>query len=278
MRYVTMKLKTKTKQLDLSTKTHVMGILNVTPDSFSDGGKYDDITQAVERAIQMEKEGADIIDVGGESTRPDHKPITAEEEMRRVLPIIEALRERLTVPISIDTYKAKTAKAALEAGADMINDIWGATYDPEMANVAADYNVPIILMHNRTSKEYNSIIDDMIADLERSINLAKKSGVRDEQIVLDPGIGFGKHLRDNFVVMKHLERLTSHFDYPFLLATSRKSFINEIIPSEPEERDNATGATTCLGITKGVQIVRVHDVKRTVELTKMMDAMTKGLK
>lgn len=278
MRYVTMKLKTKTKQLDLSTKTHVMGILNVTPDSFSDGGKYDDIAQAVERAIQMEKEGADIIDVGGESTRPDHKPITAEEEMRRVLPIIEALRERLTVPISIDTYKAKTAKAALEAGADMINDIWGATYDPEMANVAADYNVPIILMHNRTSKEYNSIIDDMIADLERSINLAKKSGVRDEQIVLDPGIGFGKHLRDNFVVMQHLDRLTSHFDYPFLLATSRKSFINEIIPSEPEERDNATGATTCLGITKGVQIVRVHDVKRTVELTKMMDAMTKGLK
>lgn len=278
MRYVTMKLKTKTKQLDLSTKTHVMGILNVTPDSFSDGGKYDDIAQAVERAIQMEKEGADIIDVGGESVRPDHKPITAEEEMRRVLPIIEALRERLTVPISIDTYKAKTAKAALEAGADMINDIWGATYDPEMANVAADYNVPIILMHNRTSKEYNSIIDDMIADLERSINLAKKSGVRDEQIVLDPGIGFGKHLRDNFVVMQHLERLTSHFDYPFLLATSRKSFINEIIPSEPEERDNATGATTCLGITKGVQIVRVHDVKRTVELTKMMDAMTKGLK
>lgn len=278
MRYVTMKLKTKTKQLDLSTKTHVMGILNVTPDSFSDGGKYDDIAQAVERAIQMEKEGADIIDVGGESTRPDHKPITAEEEMRRVLPIIEALRERLTVPISIDTYKAKTAKAALEAGADMINDIWGATYDPEMANVAADYNVPIILMHNRTSKEYNSIIDDMIADLERSINLAIKSGVRDEQIVLDPGIGFGKHLRDNFVVMQHLDRLTSHFDYPFLLATSRKSFINEIIPSEPEERDNATGATTCLGITKGVQIVRVHDVKRTVELTKMMDAMTKGLK
>ncbi|HLS23597.1 MAG TPA: dihydropteroate synthase [Pseudogracilibacillus sp.] len=273
-----MKLKTKTKQLDLSTKTHVMGILNVTPDSFSDGGKYDDIAQAVERAIQMEKEGADIIDVGGESTRPDHKPITAEEEMRRVLPIIEALRERLTVPISIDTYKAKTAKAALEAGADMINDIWGATYDPEMANVAADYNVPIILMHNRTSKEYNSIIDDMIADLERSINLAIKSGVRDEQIVLDPGIGFGKHLRDNFVVMQHLDRLTSHFDYPFLLATSRKSFINEIIPSEPEERDNATGATTCLGITKGVQIVRVHDVKRTVELTKMMDAMTKGLK
>src|SRR5690625_1080906 len=278
MRYVTMKLKTKTKQLDLSTKTHVMGILNVTPDSFSDGGKYDDIAQAVERAIQMEKEGADIIDVGGESTRPDHKPITAEEEMRRVLPIIEALRERLTVPISIDTYKAKTAKAALEAGADMINDIWGATYDPEMANVAADYDVPIILMHNRTSKEYNSIIDDMIADLERSINLAIKSGVRDEQIVLDPGIGFGKHLRDNFVVMQHLDRLTSHFDYPFLLATSRKSFINEIIPSEPEERDNATGATTCLGITKGVQIVRVHDVKRTVELTKMMDAMTKGLK
>lgn len=273
-----MKLKTKSTVLDLSSKTHVMGILNVTPDSFSDGGKYDRLDEAVERAIQMEKEGADIIDIGGESTGPDHEPIDADEEMRRVLPVIEAVREKVSLPISIDTYKAETAKAAIEAGADIINDIWAATYDAEMAEVAATYNVPIILMHNRKTKEYDSIIDDMILDLEKSIEIVKAAGVEDEQIILDPGIGFAKYPRDNFVVLKHLDRLTEHFAYPFLLATSRKSFINEVLPSQPHERDNATGATTCLGITKGVQIVRVHDVKRTVELTKMMDAMTKGLK
>lgn len=272
-----MNLKTKTKIIPLSDQTHVMGILNITPDSFSDGGKYTDVERAVERALQMEAEGAHIIDVGGESVRPDHEPITEKEEIERVIPIIEALREHLSIPISIDTYKAKTAEKAIEAGADIINDIWGAKYDPEMAHVAATYEVPIIMMHNRTNKIYDSLIDDMISDLEESISIVKQAGVHDEQIVLDPGIGFGKSLEDNFIVMKHLDRFIEYFPYPFLLGTSRKSFITKVLDLEADERDNATGATTCLGIAKGVHIVRVHDVKRTVELCKMMDAMLKGM-
>lgn len=272
-----MEIKTKTKILRLNERTHIMGILNVTPDSFSDGGKYFDLDKAVERALQMEREGADIIDVGGESTRPGHEPVSIEEEIERVVPVIEALKRKLSIPISIDTYKAKTAEAAVEAGADIINDIWGAKFEPEIATVAAKYEVPIILMHNRENKIYDSIIDDMIVDLEESIAIAKERGVRDEQIIIDPGIGFGKELEDNYVVLQQLEKITQHFSYPLLLATSRKSFISKVLPIPPEERDNATGATTCLGIMKGAQLVRVHDVKRTVELVKMMDAIVKGL-
>lgn len=270
-------IETKAKTLSLLERTHVMGILNITPDSFSDGGQYNNVNQAVERALAMEAEGADIIDVGGESTRPNHDPVSVEEEIERVLPVIEALKEALSIPISIDTYKAKTAEAAIRAGAAIINDIWGAKYDPDIARVAATYDVPIILMHNRNNKTYSSLIDDMIADLEESVSIAKQAGVADNKIILDPGIGFGKEVQDNYVVMQHLERFTDYFPYPLLLGTSRKSFINEVLPTEAAERDNATGATTCLGIVKGAHIVRVHDVKRNVELSKMMDAMLKGL-
>lgn len=270
-------IETKAKTLSLLERTHVMGILNITPDSFSDGGQYNNVNQAVERALAMEAEGADIIDVGGESARPNHDPVSVEEEIERVLPVIEALKEALSIPISIDTYKAKTAEAAIRAGAAIINDIWGAKYDPDIARVAATYDVPIILMHNRNNKTYSSLIDDMIADLEESVSIAKQAGVADNKIILDPGIGFGKEVQDNYVVMQHLERFTDYFPYPLLLGTSRKSFINEVLPTEAAERDNATGATTCLGIVKGAHIVRVHDVKRNVELSKMMDAMLKGL-
>lgn len=272
-----MKIKTKTKILRLDKRTHIMGILNVTPDSFSDGGKYTNIEKAVEHALAMERDGADIIDIGGESTRPGHEPVTIEEEIERVVPVIEALKSELSIPISIDTYKSETAEAAVLAGADIINDIWGAKYDPHIASVAAKHDVPIILMHNRDNKTYNSIINDMITDLEESISISKDRGVKDEQIIIDPGIGFGKELEDNYVVMRHLEKITNHFPYPLLLATSRKSFISKVLSIPPEERDNATGATTCLGISKGARIVRVHDVKRNVELAKMMDAMLKGL-
>lgn len=272
-----MHIKTKNKTLSLLEKTHVMGILNITPDSFSDGGQYNHIDRAVERALQMEKEGATIIDVGGESTRPDHDPVSVTEEIERVVPVIEALAEKLSVPISIDTYKSQTAEAALKAGATIINDIWGAKYDPNIAKVAATYKAPIILMHNREHKTYESLIDEMIQDLAESIEIAKRAGVQDEQIILDPGVGFGKHLEDNYTVMQQLDRLTNYFPYPFLLGTSRKSFIEKVLPSAPEERDNATGATTCLGIVKGVHIVRVHDVQRHVELSKMMDAMLRGI-
>lgn len=271
-----MYVKTKSKTYDLREQTLVMGILNRTPDSFSDGGNYQPIDKAVEHAIAMEQAGAHIIDVGGESTRPDHAPVSIEEEIDRVVPLIEALKERITIPISIDTYKGETAEAAVVAGAEIINDVWGAKKDPTIAEVAAKHDVPIILMHNRMNKKYGSIIEDMITDLQESIDIAHQAGVKDEQIVLDPGIGFAKELPDNFYVLRHLEKISAAFPYPLLLATSRKSFIGTVLDVPPEERDNATGATTCLGMMKGAQIVRVHDVERHVELVKMMEAMLRG--
>ncbi|MFD1040720.1 dihydropteroate synthase [Virgibacillus byunsanensis] len=265
-------LKTKTKIYDLSKRTHIMGILNVTPDSFSDGGNYTSIEKAVEQAVAMEKLGADIIDIGGESTRPDHDPVNVNEELNRVIPIIRAVKEKVNVPISIDTYKAQTATQAIEAGAEIINDVWGAKKDPEIAGVAAHYDVPIILMHNRTNKNYTSLIDDMKQDLTGSIDIALRAGVKKHNIILDPGVGFAKTSKDNLVVMNHLEEFTT-MGYPVLLGTSRKTFIGKVLDVSPQERDSGTGATTCLGITKGVQIVRVHNVKMNVELAKMMDAM-----
>lgn len=252
-----------------------MGILNVTPDSFSDGGSYTTIEKAVRQAIEMEKQGADIIDIGGESTRPNHRPVSVEEEIDRIVPAIKAVKEAVRIPISIDTYKAETARAAVKVGADIINDVWGAKREPEIANVAADYDVPIILMHNRANKNYASLIDDMKSDLLESIEIALKAGVKKENIILDPGIGFAKTQEDNLAAMNQLEVFVG-MDYPVLLGTSRKSFIGHILDVPPEERDNGTGATTCIGIQKGVQIVRVHDVQRNIELAKMMDAMKAG--
>lgn len=262
---------------NFAERTHIMGILNITPDSFSDGGKFNTIEQAVEQALYMESVGADIIDVGAESTRPSHIPVSVGEEIEQVVPFINALKDRITIPISIDTYKAATAEAAIKAGASIINDIWGAKRDEAMAKVAATYGVPIVLMHNRLKAEYESIIPDLIADLQASIKIAKEAGVRDNQIIIDPGIGFAKTQQDNFTVLNQLDKITAALDYPLLLGASRKSFISEVLPNPPEERDNATGATTCLGITKGASIIRVHDVKRNVELAKMMDAMVRGI-
>lgn len=271
-----MYVKTKSKTYNLRDQTLVMGILNRTPDSFSDGGSYESIDKAIEHAVAMEQAGAHIIDIGGESTRPDHAPVSVAEEIDRVVPLIEALQAHLSIPISIDTYKGETAEAAITAGAEMINDIWGAKKDPTIAEVAAKYDVPIILMHNRTNKVYDSMIHDMITDLQESIDIAHQAGVKDEQIILDPGIGFAKELTDNFYVLRHLEKISGAFPYPLLLATSRKSFIGTVLDVPPEQRDNATGATTCLGMMKGAQILRVHDVERHVELIKMMEAMLKG--
>lgn len=267
-----MQLKTQTKIYDLSERTHIMGILNITPDSFSDGGQYLSLEQAVEQAVEMENAGADIIDIGGESTRPGHEPITAGEEVNRILPVIEAVQSKVTIPISVDTYKAETARQALEVGADIINDIWGGKQDSEMVRVAADKQAPIILMHNRTDMNYTSLIGDMKRDLQASIDLALEAGVAKENIVLDPGIGFAKTGEHNLIVMNNLEKLKA-LGYPVLLGTSRKGFIGNILQLPATERDNGTGATTCLGIAKGAQIVRVHNVKVNVELAKMMDAM-----
>lgn len=259
-------------QLDFSKKTMVMGILNVTPDSFSDGGSYFDLDAAIQHAKEMVEDGADIIDVGGESTRPGHERVSDEEEIARVVPIIKALTKEVHVPISIDTYKSEVAKQAIEAGAHIINDIWGAKADLKMAEVAAAYNVPIILMHNRDNKNYKNLIDDMIIDLKESIEIVKTAGVKDEDIILDPGVGFAKTYEDNIETIRHLDRF-SELGYPVLLGTSRKTFIGQIFDLPPQERDEATGATTCLGIQKGCDIVRVHNVKVNARLAKMMDVL-----
>ncbi|WP_407272606.1 dihydropteroate synthase [Radiobacillus sp. PE A8.2] len=266
-------LNTKQKTYDLSNRTLVMGILNVTPDSFSDGGNYNELEAAVNQAMMMERDGADIIDVGGESTRPGHTPVSLEDEIERVVPIINAIKAAVSIPISIDTYKSETAKVALDAGASIINDVWGAKKDPEMANVAAAFDVPIILMHNREKANYNSIITDMKDDLQESITIALNAGVKRENIILDPGIGFAKTVEDNLLVMRNLDQF-NELGYPMLLGTSRKSLIGKVLDLPVEERDEGTGATICYGITKGVQIVRVHNVKLAVRMAKMMDALT----
>lgn len=258
--------------LDYANKTLIMGILNVTPDSFSDGGKYNHIENAVQHARQMIEDGADILDIGGESTRPGYERISDAEEISRVVPAIEAISKELQIPISIDTYKSEVAKKAVEAGAVIINDIWGAKADPEIADVAAETGVPIILMHNRNDRNYSNFIRDVLNDLYESITIAKKAGVKDDQIILDPGIGFAKDLAENLEMMRHLNTLVS-LGYPVLLGTSKKSMIGGVLDLPVSERTEGTGATVCFGIQQGCQIVRIHDVKEMSRTAKMMDAL-----
>ncbi|MFV9511707.1 dihydropteroate synthase [Tepidibacillus sp. LV47] len=258
--------------LPIGRQTLVMGILNVTPDSFSDGGKYNDLDRAIIHAKQMIEDGADIIDVGGESTRPGHQEVSLEEELKRVIPIIERLAKEISVPISVDTYKAEVAKKAIEAGAHIINDVWGFKKDKEMAKVAAELEVPVILMHNRFDMNYQSLMDDIIKDLRESIQLALKAGVKEENIILDPGIGFAKTYEQNLVVMNRLDEIVS-LGYPVLLGTSRKSMIGLTLNLPVDDRVEGTAATVALGIAKGCKIVRVHDVKEMKRIAKMMDAM-----
>lgn len=258
--------------LDFSNKTLIMGVLNVTPDSFSDGGKYDHIDRAVQKAREMVEEGADLIDIGGESTRPGHTPISAEEELERVIPIIKAVSESVSVPISIDTYKADTARESIKAGAHIINDIWGAKADPNMGNVAAELKVPIILQHNRDNQDYQSFIEDCLRDISESISIVKNAGVKDEQIVVDPGIGFAKDFSQDIEIMQNLDKLVA-LGYPVLLGPSRKRMIGTVLDLPVHERVEGTGAAVCFGIMKGCQIVRVHDVKEIGRMTKMFDAL-----
>ena len=268
-------LKIRGRTIDLNEKTWIMGILNVTPDSFSDGGAFNDVDRAVQRAIELVDEGADIIDIGGESTRPGAQKVPADVELKRVLPVIEKVRRVVDVPISIDTYKAEVAKQAIEAGADIINDVWGAKKDPQMAAVAADYNVPIVLMHNRTDRNYHDLLTDIVSDLNESISIALEAGVSKENIILDPGIGFAKTYEENLEVMRHLDIIVN-IGYPVLLGTSRKSMIGKALNLPTYDRVEGTGATVCLGIEKGCHIVRVHDVKPMKRMVQMMDAMLKG--
>jgi dihydropteroate synthase len=263
-----------TKTWSWGTRTYIMGILNITPDSFSDGGRFNGQEVALEHASQMVAEGADIIDVGGESTRPGHTPVTAEEELARITPIIEVLSRETDVPISVDTYKAATAAAAIQAGAHMINDIWGLKADPEMAQVVAHYQVPVCLMHNRAQNHYDNLIEEIISDLADSIELALKAGVKDENIIIDPGLGFGKNWRQNFQVMSKLEQL-SRLGYPVLLGPSRKLFTGKLLDLPVDQRLEGTLAATVVGITKGIDIVRVYDVRENKRAAVMADAMVR---
>lgn len=261
-------------EIDFRNETVIMGILNVTPDSFSDGGKYGRIDMALKHAGQMLRDGAKIIDVGGESTRPGHAPVLLEEELERTVPVIEALVKEFDCVISIDTYKAGVAKEAVKAGASIINDVWGAKREPKIANIAAAQGVPIIVMHNRERTVYEgALMDEVTADLEHSIAIAHEAGVASHNIWIDPGIGFAKDTAQNIEVMQGLQRI-SDLGYPLLLGTSRKSLIGNVLNLPIEERLEGTAATICYGIERGCHIIRVHDVKEIARLAKMMDVLT----
>lgn len=240
--------------------TYVMGILNITPDSFSDGGKYNSIDNALFHTEQMINEGADIIDIGGESTRPGYTLISDEEEISRVVPVIEAVRERFDIPISVDTYKSAVAENALIAGADIVNDIWGFKYDNKIADVTQKYNAVCVLMHNRNNTDYKDYINDVLDDLRESIVIAKYAGIDDNNIIIDPGVGFGKNYEQNLEIINRLEALDS-LGYPVLLGTSRKSVIGLTLNLPSDERVEGTIATSVLAVIKKSLFVRVHDVK-----------------
>ncbi|OUS69933.1 dihydropteroate synthase [Paenibacillus sp. MY03] len=256
-------------QLSLGDRTLIMGILNATPDSFSDGGRYMDVEAAVAHARSMVEQGADILDIGGESTRPGFDTVSAEEEIRRVVPVIAAVRAALPhIPLSIDTYKASTARAALEAGAHIINDIWGLKSEPDMAAVAAEYGCPVIVSHNRHARDYTDFVPDVLADLRGSIGLALAAGVAEDAIWVDPGIGFAKTYEDNLALLGRLRELTA-LGCPILLGTSRKRFIRQALDLPVDQVAWGTAATVALGIAHGAQIMRVHDV-REMKLTALM--------
>lgn len=268
-------MKIGNKEFNLGERTFVMGILNVTPDSFSDGGRFNEVEAAIERVKQMIEDGADIIDVGGESTRPNFDVVSEEEEIKRVVPIIKAIKKNFHIPVSIDTYKSATAEEAIKAGADLINDIWGFKYDKEIAKVVAKYNVPCILMHNRENKPYNNLIKDIILDLCESIDIALEAGVKRENIILDPGIGFAKTYEENLIVMNNIDKIKA-LELPILLGTSRKSMIGLTLDLPVDKRVEGTLATTVLGITKGCEFVRVHDVLENKRACVMTDAMIRA--
>lgn len=265
-------MKIGNKEFDTANRTYTMGILNVTPDSFSDGGKYDRLDAALFHAEKMIGEGADIIDVGGESTRPGHTVITDEEEIQRVVPVIEKIRASFDIPISIDTYKSAVAAAALEHGADLVNDIWGLKKDPAMAGVIAEKGACCCLMHNREEALYSDFPKDMVRDLRECVDLAKAAGIGDDKIIVDPGIGFGKTYEMNLEAINKVDIL-HELGYPVLLATSRKSVIGLTLDLAADQRVEGTVATTVMGVMKGCAFVRVHDVKENKRAIRMTEAI-----
>ena len=264
-------------QRDFRTKGHayVMGILNVTPDSFSDGGKYNDLDQALYHVEKMITDGMDIVDVGGESTRPGYTQISAQEEIERVTPVIEAIKSRFNVPISLDTYKSEVAKAGIAAGVDMINDIWGLKYDENMAQVIAESGLPCCLSHNRKEMKYKNLIEEMFWDLEASLELASSKGIAYDKIILDPGIGYGKSYENNLEIIDNLQKFHS-LGYPLLLGASRKSVVGMVMDLPVNDRMEGTLVTTVYGVQRGVMFVRVHDVKENARAVKMTEAIRYG--
>ena len=259
---------------DTQNHTYIMGILNITPDSFSDGGKWNHLDEALRHTEAMIADGADIIDIGGESTRPGHTPVSAEEEAQRVLPVIEAVRKRFDIPISVDTFKSSVAESAIQTGADLVNDIWGLKYDSEMGAVIAKYDVACCLMHNKSNTEYNNFLIDMLSETQECVNLARKAGIKDEKIILDPGVGVGKTFEMNLETMNHLE-LFKNLGFPVLLGTSRKSMIGLALDLPVDQRVEGTLATSVIGVMKGCSFVRVHDVKenrRVIQMTEVIES------
>jgi dihydropteroate synthase len=277
------KLKWRNFNFDFSLKTYVMGVLNVTPDSFSDGGLYLSKNRAVEYALKMQDENADIIDIGGESTRPGAERVSAKEEIKRVVPVIEKLVKKIKIPISIDTYKSAVAKAALSAGASMVNDISGLRFDPKMPAVVASHKVPVVIMHIKGTPKnmqkdptYKALIPEVMDYLRGGIEIAQRAGVAKDKIIIDPGIGFGKTVEHNLEIIKHLNEFTG-FEKPILLGPSRKSFIGKTLGGlAVTERLEGTAAAIAIGIFNGANIVRVHDVKAMVRVAKIADGIKRG--
>lgn len=260
------------KEFDTANHTYVMGILNVTPDSFSDGGKWNHMDGALFHTEEMIEAGADIIDIGGESTRPGYSILPDEEEAERVIPVIEAVKKRFDIPVSLDTYKSAVALQGIEAGADMINDIWGLKYDDAMGNVIAKSGAACCLMHNRKEPDYGNYINDLLSDLEETLEIAARAGIDRERICIDPGVGFGKTYENNLQIINKLEMLHT-FGLPVLLGTSRKSVIGLTLNLPVTKRLEGTLATTVIGVMKGAAFVRVHDVKENVLAIRMAEAI-----
>ncbi|MBD5487679.1 MAG: dihydropteroate synthase [Lachnospiraceae bacterium] len=255
--------------------TYVMGILNITPDSFSDGGAYHTVDEALYRVEQMISEGMDVLDIGGESTRPGYTQVSDEEEIERVIPVVEKVKSRFDIAISLDTYKSKVASAGITAGADMINDIWGLKYDPRMAGVIAQAKTACCLMHNRKEAVYENYMGEVLRDLGETIDIAHEAGISDDRIILDPGVGFGKSYEQNLEVIDRLESLHS-LGYPVLLGASRKSVVGLTLDLPVQQRLEGTIVTTVYAVQKGAMFVRVHDVKENVRAIRMTEAIRDG--
>lgn len=263
------------REFQTSGHTYVMGILNVTPDSFSDGGRWNHMDDALFHAQSMIDEGADILDIGGESTRPGYTRISDEEEIARVAPVIEAVKSRFDIPISVDTYKSGVAKAAIAAGADLVNDIWGLKADPKMAEVIARANVPSCLMHNRKTAVYNQFLEDVVVDLKETLTIAERAGICKDTIILDPGVGFAKSYEQNLAITNHLE-VVDALGCPILLGTSRKSMIGLTLDLPSDQREEGTMVTTVWAVQKGCMFVRVHNVQANVRVIKMAEALLRS--